>query len=539
MLTSEWLTSFEAEARHPLLRGSGVQVNRIPVVLAHIRTDVSLADFSIAVRNHVAETERAFWDLYFFYRNLEAAKIGRDSVQRTWQVVNSKMVAGGASTAEEAQAHEQYYFFRGRVEEAKRDLLIAERQLRFLMGIAATDGRIIRPVDEPTIARVKFEWSDILTESLIRGDEIRRQKWLVKSREMELIAARNNLLPQVDVVALYRWLGMGDDLISSDRRGQNFPNFGSTAFDELTEGNFQEWRLGVDMKMPVGFRAEHAAVRHQQLQLVREKARLEDLELEMSHSLTDAVQRLDAQYALVQTTFLQRTAAKRQADALKAKEEANAPEFRLDLLLDAQRRYAESEIAFYQALVQYNLSIIEVHFRKGSLLDYCNVVLQEGPWPAKAYFDALIRARQRDASYYFDYGYSRPRVISRGPTPDGAYGMRGLNADLTSSSNAGQQPTLAEPVETPAPADRPAGDEVLPPPAEAAPGTPTEPRSAVRFVEPMSSSSRQASSAATANRASHVEVSSATGASAGQKFDWSSLLESRSTHQGYILAAPR
>ena len=76
VLTSEWLTSFEAEARHPLLRGSGSQINRIPVILARIRTDVSLTDFSIAVRNHVAETERAYWDLYFFYRNLEAAKIG-------------------------------------------------------------------------------------------------------------------------------------------------------------------------------------------------------------------------------------------------------------------------------------------------------------------------------------------------------------------------------------------------------------------------------------------------------------------------------
>ena len=86
VLTSEWLTSFEAEARHPLLRGGGTQVNRIPVTLARIRTDVTLAQFSIAVRNHVAETERAYWDLYFFYRNLEAAKIGRDSAQRTWQL---------------------------------------------------------------------------------------------------------------------------------------------------------------------------------------------------------------------------------------------------------------------------------------------------------------------------------------------------------------------------------------------------------------------------------------------------------------------
>ena len=38
----------------------------------------------------------------------------------------------------------------------------------------------------------------------------------------------------------------------------------------------------------------------------------------------------------------------------------------------------------------------------------------EGPWPGKAQFDALRRARQRDASKQIDYGYTRPNVISQG-----------------------------------------------------------------------------------------------------------------------------
>ncbi len=529
VLTSEWLTSFEAEARHPLLRGGGTQVNRIPVTLARIRTDVTLAQFSLAVRNHVAETERAYWDLYFFYRNLEAAKIGRDSAQRTWQLENARFEQGVEALPREEQSREQYYFFRGRVEEAKRDLLIAERQLRFLMGIAATDGRIIRPTDEPTIARVRFDWSDILTESLVRSDEIRRQKWLVKSREMELIAARNNLLPQVDLVALYRWLGLGDDLSSSSRRGQNFPNFGSTAWDELTEGRFQEWRLGIDVRMPIGFRAEHAAVRHQQLQLAREKARLEDLELEVSHSLTDAIQRLDANFALVQTTFLQRAAAKRQVDALASKEESSgAPDFQLQVLLDAQRRLAEAEIAFYQALVQYNLAILEVHFRKGSLLEYCGVMLQEGPWPAKAYYDALALARQRDASYYFDYGYSRPRVISQGTEPHASEEVLFPPLELPKSTVIGSGvPTPADPNSAPG-EGLPTEAEPLPVPTEAIPDEQAKPRSAVRFLESAAGNRPRSTGPSAATTSAFVEVAprgqSAT-TSSPEKFDWSGMFE--------------
>jgi hypothetical protein len=62
---------------------------------------------------------------------------------------------------------------------------------------------------------------------------------------------------------------------------------------------------------------------------------------------------------------------------------------------------------------------MNVHYRKGSLLEFDGVYLAEGPWPGKAYFDAMRQARKRDAGLYLDYGYTRPDVFSRGPYPQG------------------------------------------------------------------------------------------------------------------------
>jgi hypothetical protein len=87
----------------------------------------------------------------------------------------------------------------------------------------------------------------------------------------------------------------------------------------------------------------------------------------------------------------------------------------IDLLLNSQRRRANAQADFYRAVAEYNKSIANVHFRKGSLLEYNNIQLAEGPWPQKAYWDALGRARERDASLYLDYGVTRPRVASQGP----------------------------------------------------------------------------------------------------------------------------
>ena len=48
-------------------------------------------------------------------------------------------------------------------------------------------------------------------------------------------------------------------------------------------------------------------------------------------------------------------------------------------------------------------------------MDYDGIGFEEGPWPQKAYWDALYRARERDSGLYVDYGWTRPKVISRGP----------------------------------------------------------------------------------------------------------------------------
>lgn len=154
-------------------------------------------------------------------------------------------------------------------------------------------------------------------------------------------------------------------------------------------------------------------VRHHQLLLARERALLEDLQLEVSHQLADAQRDVDWYYATSQTHFNRLVASEKEVRAVDAAYEANA--VTLDLLLDAQRRRADAETAFYRSLVDYNRAIATLHRRKGSLLEYNNVFLAEGPWPAKAYFDALREARKRDASIYLNYGFTRPKVVSRGP----------------------------------------------------------------------------------------------------------------------------
>lgn len=414
-LPSFYSTSLEAEFRQPLMRGRGEFINRMPVIFARINTDQELANLEGQLQNMVTNVEIRYWDLYAAYRGFQAAKDGRDAAFSTWQVINERLKLGDSSVPEEAQAREQFFFFRGEMERAYAALLDAENNLRFLMGIAMTDGRLIRPADEPTEAAVVFNWYDVMDEALSFQPSLRQERWELKKRELAVAHGKNALLPNLNVTGMYRLIGLGENLISADGTGIRFPNPGSEAWEDLTSGDYQEGRLGIEFGMPVGYRRELSNVRNAQLKLARQMARLEDMELDASRELTQALRALNTNYRLAQTHFNRWVAATTEVESvLTSYKEGNVP---LDTVLDAQRRRAQSQIAYYQHLTEYNKTIALVHRRKGTTLDYCGVTFAEGPWVGKAYVDAQQHARRRAASREMNYAFTRPGVVSQGPRP--------------------------------------------------------------------------------------------------------------------------
>ena len=279
-----------------------------------IRTEVTLPKAEITLRNFVSEVEKSYWELYFFYRNLDEAKVGRDSALLIWRAVNAQLQEGTgqqADAASVAQSQEQYFFFRGRVEEATRDLLKAERHLRYLCGLKADDNRVMRPTDEPDLTKREYNWEQL------------KQRTLRNVPEMRSIRAR---------------VGVCITALESAK-----------SEDEIAD---------------------------LQVKLTREQAIREDLELELTHALTDAVQNIDASFQLHETAAMQSFSAKKQIDALRARFREGT--VTLDFLLDAQRRLADARVARWRSALQYEMSKVEIAYRSNSLLSDRHITIS-GP----------------------------------------------------------------------------------------------------------------------------------------------------------------
>jgi hypothetical protein len=236
----------------------------------------------------------------------------------------------------------------------------------------------------------------------------------VKRRELEVVASRNFLLPRLDTVGRYRWRGLGHNLADDNRQPVQFDN----AYQDLTTGDFQEWQVGVEMTMPLGFRKGHAAVRNAELQLARERALLDQTEREIAHDLSAAVAEVDRAHLIAQTNYNRRSAAREQLAALEQRfdrsDEGQKIQL-LNLLLDAQRRLTEAESNYFRSLLEHANAIKNVHYQKGSLLDFNEIYLTEGRWPDKAYHDAAQRERGKHPPMPgLNYILRAPLPLSRG-----------------------------------------------------------------------------------------------------------------------------
>lgn len=400
-------TYVEGELRQPLLQGGGLEFNRIAgpgstpgiyngVLIARTNFDINHADFQIALHDFISNVENAYWDLYLSYRELDAKKKSMELALVVWNETKSQASGELINQAQEALARQHYYRLKSDYDEAlsgrllqgtqtrngstggtlqsSGGVLAAERRLRLLIGLPVNDGTVIRPSDEPPTVRVPFNWDLCRDESLTQRPELQRQNATVKKRELELLASKNFLNPRLDAVGRYRYRGFGDDLIGS---GNQLPPAPASAVGQMLTGDNQEWSVGLEMSMPVGFRQAHAAVTHAELGLSRARSIQREQQREIVSNLSAAFADADRAHQLIENKLNQYLAATEYLTALQTQKEEQGAPVEADRMVDAQERVVRAEVEFFRARAEYAVSLKNIHYEKGTILAYKDLRVAE------------------------------------------------------------------------------------------------------------------------------------------------------------------
>ena len=306
---------------------------------------------------------------------------------------------GRGTVADVAEAAQRLEQFNLDLVTRTSDVITTERQLRNILGLPPADNRRIIPVTPPTEARLEPDWDASLAQMLNFQPDIVQQQILVRVAELQLLIARNQLLPQLSLNALYQLNGLGQQLDSAEAvmTGATLKASNPVIANQQTRrgprvatramySNFVTWQVGFTFQAPLGMRSPLANTRQAQYILLRARAYLQQVVHQTTHSLARFFLEIDANYKQFKTASRLRAAAAQRLDAQRAYYEEGR--ITIDRFLDAVSQYATAVATEAQYKTTYNISIVALEEAKGTLLAYDNIAVAEGPHPRKAYIQA-------------------------------------------------------------------------------------------------------------------------------------------------------
>ncbi len=354
------------------------------MIVTRIRFDQARAEFEEAVSFMMANVELAYWSLYSSYWTLYSREQALRQAYEAFNISKARFAAGRIGVDELAQTRGQYELFRGNRLSALGQVLENERQLRKLLGLKVEDCTRLVPSDKPTIAPYKPDWKHALNEAIAFRPELRQARDNIRVAQLDVKATRNQLLPDLRFNATYDINAIGNRL-----DGPTVNN----AFRNLTRNEFNNISGGLSLNVPIGRRDVYARLRIARLNLARKYAALQDMELKTQQYLALRYRRLIETYEQIKIQRAQREAF---AVQLKARfEEFNNGKGTVDILLEAQRFWADALASKYANIGADNAELAAWEWAKGTLLRHNNIILAEGQLPHCALERATEHHRKR------------------------------------------------------------------------------------------------------------------------------------------------
>jgi outer membrane protein TolC len=384
-------TSQALEKQPSLYTSNGINGPAEGILITRVRFDQSRAEFERAVSFMVANVEVAYWGLYDAYLQLYSTEQAMRLAHTIWKLTKLSFDAGKTAAKDYYPQLAQYEQFRGDRLRALGVVLERERQLRALMGLQVEDGRRLVPIDRPTLAPFKPDWTSAVNETLSLRPELVILRQDLKIRQFRLLRAKNDLLPDLRFTSSYGINALGTRLDGNS----NLPSgLTDNALRSLASNHFNNWSLGLTLNVPIGYRAAYATVHQARLQLAQGYYQLRDQEDKATRFLAQVYRAIFEQYDTIQVRRAQRLGYSEQ---LKAKlQEIDVGKSLPDLqLLDALRQWSAALQQEFDAVANYNNALVGFEFAKGTLLKHDNIMISEGPLPACAQVRAVEHERQR------------------------------------------------------------------------------------------------------------------------------------------------
>ncbi|HIQ23127.1 MAG TPA: TolC family protein, partial [Planctomycetes bacterium] len=415
-LNPESRSSLEFSYVQPLFQGGGYRANVAPIVIARIDTERSFFQMKSGVERLVLGVIQAYWELVFARTEVWVRTQQVAEGQEALDLAQARLEVGMGNLGDVAQARAALAGFRASLVTAQANAIQWESALRDMLGLPPADGPPLAPSTPPSALWLAADWQALVALAERYRPDIIELKLVLEADQQHLLLARNQALPRVDAVALYRWNGLAGR--TPDRR-----------LSTSGAGEFPEWQLGVNFSVPIGLRQERAALRRQELIVLRDRANLDEALHRAVHQVATAYRNLAQLYEEYKAFQEARKAARVNLEFQSA--DYRAGRTILLNVLQAITDWANAVNAEARALTRYNTELANLEVQTGTILQSHGIRFVEerlgfvgplGPLGRRACYPASTppganveryEAAERPAEQFFHLEAPRPPRRSR------------------------------------------------------------------------------------------------------------------------------
>lgn len=362
-----WQPSLTLDYSQPILRGFGEKVNLAQVYIARKLEQEAIESLRQSLIDTVANTEVAYWQLAYAWRALGIQLWLIDAAEELRDIINLRRNydasladwAQAVSTVEQRIA--DVIAFRQAVKEASDNLKVLLND----PGYPLAGESVLAPINEMVHSPISLDLRSALLTAVSMRPDIRQSIYQIDITRIEEVVADNARLPELDLQAQVNTTGMGVD---ADK-----------GYDKMLGGDFISYVLGLTFEYPLGNRAAEAAWRESRLErssaMVNYRTAIQTAILDVKTTMREVID--NAQY--ISATRVARLATAEYLRALEVERETLAsltPTF-LNLIFSAQASLATARSDEFEALSDFNISVVDLHRAMGTILDMHRIGLEQ------------------------------------------------------------------------------------------------------------------------------------------------------------------
>jgi len=377
-LNPAYSAGLTASLTQPLLQGFGSDLARKTILSARYSYNQSLTDFNKTIQSTLLAVENAYWDLYFYARDLEVKKKDLDLANEFLHITERKIEVGteapldiynaqvGVATREQAIIASQHLL------DSSMDTL---RQLLHLQPEQWNEP--LATADEPVIQVDPLDEQAALALAEANRPEFVKMRWQSEGLKLQRLVAKNALLPQLDFSLSYGYNGMGGTFIVRDNNGDIvdvIPGGWSDSWDQVRSRDYPAWQAALVLSFPIGNHAARANLRSADVNMELLDLQLAQLKEQVWADVRQAIRTIENARKAMEAAKVSRILGEKNMDA-ERKRYDNGLSTNYNLLL-VEKDLSVARSSEIQAETIFRKAVAAYHFTIGRLAEFEGVQVE-------------------------------------------------------------------------------------------------------------------------------------------------------------------